>query len=132
VFAEWDNNGTINDKQYKLLKYDMSYGFAVDNVGHIKIFRFFFNGESSPFKYSPTMTFNTGQPIGNSERNNWCQSLWAHMYNLSDQTSDGSWETWDNWNWCLNSSARNKHYIHKDSATELHVTATSPDFTTCV
>jgi hypothetical protein len=132
VFAEWDNRGTPGAKNYKLVNYATDYGFTVDNVGHIEIFRFHFNGESSPFKYSPTMNFNTGQPIGNSERHNWCQSLWAHMSNLSDQISDHSWETWDDWNWCLNSSARNKHYIHKDSATELHVTATSPDFTTCV
>ncbi len=131
MFAEWDNNGIINDKQYKLLSYSTDYRFTSDNVGHVEIFRFYFNGESSPFAYSPKMLFDTGQPIGNSERNNWCQSMWAHMHNLSDQKSDGTWETWDNWAWCFNNTARNPYYIHKDSDTELHVTATSPDFTTC-
>jgi hypothetical protein len=132
AFAEWDNNGTPGAKNYKLVSYGTDPGFQIQNVGHIEIFRFYFNTETSPFAYSPTMTFNTGQPIGNSERHNWCQSLYAHMQNLADQLSDGSFETWDDWSWCLNDSARNPYYIHKDSSTEFHVTATSPNFTTCV
>jgi len=131
AFAEWDNNGTPGAKNYKLVSYDTDYGFTIANPGHIEIFRFYFNTETAPFAYSPTMLFDTGQPIGNSERHNWCQSLWAHMHNLTDQASDHTWGTWDGWDWCLNSSARNPYYIHRDSDSELHVTATGPDFTTC-
>lgn len=125
VFAEWDNAGTPGSKNYKLVSYDTDYGFTIANVGHVEIFRFYFNTETSPFAYSPTMSFDTGQVLGNSERRNWCQSLYAHMHNLADQLSDGSWETWDNWTGCKNTTVRNPYYMHKDSDTELHVTSSS-------
>lgn len=126
VFAEWENGyGNYGSKNYKLVNYGTDYGFTIDNVGHVEIFRFYFDTETSPFQYSPTMAFDTGQPIGNSERNNWCQSMWAHMYNLSNQGSDGSWGTWYGWAWCYNTSARNPYYVHKDSDSELHITNNS-------
>jgi hypothetical protein len=125
VFAEWNDRGTVGSFNYKLVNYGTNYGFTVDNVGHIEIFRFYFDGESSPFQYSPTMNFDTGEPLGNSERRNWCQSLYAHMYNLNDMTPSGSWETWDNWAGCKNTTSRNPYYMHKDSDTELHVTSSS-------
>lgn len=43
---------------------------------------------------------------------------------LNDYTTSG-WETWDNWNACLNTSSRNPYYLHKDSDTEFHVTTDS-------
>lgn len=129
AFAEWDNAGTPGSKNYKLVSYNTDYGFTIENYGGVKIFRFYFDGETSPFAYSPTMSFNTGEPLGNSERRNWCQSLYAHMYNLSDLTNSivngGSWETWDNWTGCTNTTVRNPYYMHKDSDTELHVTSNS-------
>jgi hypothetical protein len=132
VFAEWDNAGRQNHFDYKLIgAYDTDRNFRIENVGHIKIFRFYFAGESSPFTYSPTMNFNIGYPRGNSERHNWCQSLYAHFYNLNDQISDGTWENWDTWAKCINTTARNPYYMHKDSSSEFHVTSTSPNNMTC-
>lgn len=123
VFAEWQNgSGNHGYYNYKLVSYDTNYKFwAVNLPGGNPIFQFWFDGDTSPFHYSPTMNFGTAQPLGNSERHNWCQSLYAHFYNLNDYTSSG-WETWDNWNACLNSTARNPYYMHRDSDTEFHVT----------
>jgi len=132
VFAEWENQGRGGSQNYKLVSYDTNYRFRIRNDGHIGIFRFYFDGEASPFEFSPTMSFNTGRPIGNSERKNWCQSLWAHLFNLNDQISSGAWQTWGNWAFCLNSSRRNPHYMHKNSSTEFHVTGTSPNNMTCI
>ncbi len=128
VFAEWQNtSGSSNHgfKNYKLVSYDTNRTFWLVNLpGGNPIFQFWFDGDSSPFAYSPTMAFGTAPPLGNSERHNWCQSLYAHMYNLNDYTSSG-WETWDSWNACLNSTARNPYYMHRDSDTEFHVTNNS-------
>jgi hypothetical protein len=127
VFAEWDNNGNGGYKNYNNLNYGTNYGFTIENYGQIKIWRFYFGG--TLLGYSPTMTFNSGQPIGNSERNNWCQSLWTNMYNLNDYTSSRTWEgSWDDWAFCLNSSiysTGNPYYMHKNSSTQLTVTTSS-------
>lgn len=124
MYAYWVDGGTPGQKIYKSLSENTSYRFRVENDGHIEIFRFYFNGDSSPFKYSPTMNFNTGFPIGNSERYNNCDSLWTHMYDLSYQIADGSWSSsWGNWACWGNTS--NGWYLHKDSDSELHVTNNS-------
>jgi hypothetical protein len=70
------------------------------------------------------MNFNTGSPVTNSERYNSCDSLWAHMYDLSHMTSDGSWSAsyGDLKCWADTSST---WYLHKDSNSELHVNQTS-------
>lgn len=84
VFAEWQNTSASSNhgyKNYKLVSYDTNYKFwAVDLPGGNPIFQFWFDGDTSPFAYSPTMAFGTAPPLGNSERHNWCQSLYAHMY----------------------------------------------------
>lgn len=131
VFIEWDNNGAhgpVPPQNFDHLNYGTNYGpFAPANVGHHQIFRFYYQG--NVIGYSPTMTFDSGQPLGNSERNNWCQSLWTNMYNLNDFTSSGIWEgSWDDWAGCLNtstSSTGNPYYMHKNSSTQLTVTASS-------
>jgi hypothetical protein len=133
VFAYWDNNGSEPSSPtfHGTLNYDTDKLFwTVNPPGGNPIFQFWFDNDSSPFEYSPTMTFGTAMPMGNSERHNWCQSLYAHLYNLNDYTSSG-WETWDNWVGCFNTSARNPYYMHKNSDTEFHVTATSPNNMTC-
>jgi hypothetical protein len=125
VFAEWNDRGTPNGYNYKLVPYDTDQWFKVVNPpGGNPIFQYWFGDDSSPFKYSPTMNFGTGQVLGNSERRNWCQSLFTHMYDLNDYTSSG-WETWDGWAGCTNTTSRNPFYMHKDSDTELHVTSSS-------
>jgi hypothetical protein len=92
----------------------------------VEIYRFYFG--SDLLGYSPTMTSDAGMPIGNSKRHNWCQSLWTNMYNLNDYTASRTWETWDDWAFCLNtstSSTGNPYYMHKNSDTQLTVTAVS-------
>jgi hypothetical protein len=96
----------------------------VNLPGGNPIFQFWFDGDASPFYYSASMAFGTSPPLGNSERHNWCQSLWTHFSSLNDYTTNG-WETWDGWNFCANGTARNPFYLHRDSDTEFHVTQTS-------
>jgi len=133
VFAEWDNNGVADAVNYNIHPlYGNNYGFTIENYGHVRIFRFYFG--STLLGYSPTMIFNDAKPIGNSERKNWCQSLWAHFYNLNDYTPSRTWENWDNWAFCFNSShlsPGNPFFMHKDSATQFHVYATGPDNMSC-
>jgi hypothetical protein len=128
VFIEWDNMGVGGAQNFDHLNYGTNYGpFAIANVGHNLIYRFYYYG--NVIGYSPTMTSDAGRPIGNSERNNWCQSLWTNMYNLNDYTSSGIWEgSWDDWAFCVNSSTSstgNPFYMHRNSSTQLTVTASS-------
>jgi hypothetical protein len=126
VFAEWYNGGTRGFFNYNKVNFGTDVAVRVENDGHIGIFRFYLDGESQPFAYSPTMGFQAASPRGNSERNFVCQSLYTHMFNLGDETSTpGTWETWDNWNYCKNESSGNPYYMHKDSDTELHVNSDS-------
>lgn len=55
VYAYWNNNGSPGQQIYKSLSEDTYYTFTVENVGHIGIWRYYFDSESSPFAYSPTM-----------------------------------------------------------------------------
>jgi len=130
VYAYWRNRGNYRSGgpqfAYGVLSYNDFYRFYVENVGHIEIWRFYFNGYTSPFTYTPTMNFDTAQPWGNSER--WCDyrvSLFTDMYGLNDYTSGGTWEDWDNWAGCINGSDRNKYYLHRISSTELLVNTNS-------
>lgn len=76
------------------------------------------------------MSFKTGSPIGNSERHNWCQSLWTRFKYLNNLTSSG-WTNWDNWDGCVNTSVRKPYYMHRNSSTEFHVNGTSPNNLNC-
>jgi hypothetical protein len=80
VYAEWLNRGADSLPQpftLQVLNENSYQGFYVDNVGHIDIFRFYVGGLR--FDYSPTMIFNTGYTITNSEHYNQCDSLWTDM-----------------------------------------------------
>jgi len=53
VYAEWVNRGVDSGPKFYTgysLSTDTSYRFFVENVGHIQIFRFLVDGQSSPFK----------------------------------------------------------------------------------
>src|SRR6266567_5157476 len=123
VYAEWINRDTDSRPRFYSgysLKLDTNYTFLVENVGHINIFRFKVDGQSSPFDYSPTMNFNTGTVITNSEHYNTCDSLYTHMYALSHMRSDTSWHDYDNLACLLNNSGGN-WLFNKISNTELKV-----------
>jgi hypothetical protein len=128
VYAEWHIGSNDSGFQYYTgysLNTDTNYNFRIENVGHIGIFRFYVDGQSSPFMYSPTMPFNRGYAIANSERHNYCDSLWTHIYGLNYFDTSGNWVPWGDLGCWNNTSARNPYYLHKDSNTELHVTQTS-------
>jgi hypothetical protein len=127
VYAEWVNRGVDSGPQYYTgysLSTDTDYRFFAENVGHIDIFRFYVDGESSPFNYSPTMNFNTGEVLTNSEHYNTCDSLYTHMYALGHMRSDGSWHDYDNLACYYNNSGGN-WLFEKNSNTELHVDQTT-------
>lgn len=123
VFAFWINRGTPGQRAYKSLSENTNYLFRVENVGHIEIFRFYLDGESSPFAYSPTMKFDTAWPAPNSEHYNTCDSLWTHMYGLSYFTGSGSWSSSYNDLECWYNTS--KWYLYKNSNSELHVYSSS-------
>lgn len=95
VYAEWINRGTDSYPQYYTsyhLNYDSySYSFFVFNSGHQGIFRFKMSGDSSPFNYSPTMNFNQGMILTNSEHYNSCDTLYTEERNLNYFDSSGNW-----------------------------------------
>jgi hypothetical protein len=125
VYAYWYNRGVQGKSIHVSLSDDTNRAFTVQNIGHIEIFQFVFDGESSPFAYSPTMTFNIGIPLANSERWNYCDSLYTHIYNLVYLTNSG-WSTdWGNWGCWTNGSVRNPYYLHKNSDSDMNVTSSS-------
>lgn len=94
VYAEWLNRGVDSGPQFYTgysLNYDTNYNFKVQNDGHLEIFRFYVDGQTTPLNYSPTMDFNLGAILTNSEHYNTCDSLWTHMYDLSYFNSAGNW-----------------------------------------
>ncbi len=68
-----------------------SYIFDVFNSGHRGIFRFKMASDPSPFNYSPTMNFNQGPVITNSEHYNSCDSMYTEMDFLNYYGSSGNW-----------------------------------------
>ncbi len=124
VYAFWVNGGTPGHFTYTSVSEDTNRTFTVENVGHIEIFRFYFDGESSPFAYSPKMTFDFASPLTNSEHYNTCDSLWTHMYGLNYFQNDGTWSSSYGDLECAGNSAEG-WYLHKDSNSELHVTQDS-------
>ena len=93
VFSEWVNRGSDSGPRFYTgisLLYDTDYKFEVKNVGHVKIFRYVVDGESSPFDYSPTMNFNLGTIVTNSERRNTCDTMYTEMTSLGYIDSNGN------------------------------------------
>jgi hypothetical protein len=94
VYAEWVNRGVDGNPQFYTgysLSYNTNYTFKVQNTGHVYIWRYYIDGQGSPFNYSPTMNFQQGTVVTNSERYNTCDSMWTHMYSLEYFSSGGSW-----------------------------------------
>lgn len=131
VYAYWQNSSTPGQFVYKSLSDDTDYRFRLENVGDIYIWRFVFGSESSPFAYSPTMSFNQGYSQSNSEHYSSCDSLYDHHYDLSYYTyQTGSWSSdWGNWYCNFNNTV--DWYLHKDSASELHVTQNGSGALSC-
>jgi hypothetical protein len=127
VFAEWVNRGADSGPKFYTgysLSTNTDTTFIVENVGHIGIFRFYVDGQSSAFNFSPTMNFNSGLLITNSEHYNTCDSLWTHMYNINYFDANGNWSSsYGNLQCRKNTSTG--WYLHKDSNSELHVNQTS-------
>src|SRR6266487_3699459 len=76
------------------LSEDTNRTFTVENAGHIEIWRFYFDSESSPFAYSPTMIFNSSTALSTSQLRTPCNSLWTHMYCLNYISSGAVWPSW--------------------------------------
>jgi hypothetical protein len=108
------------------LSYDTDTWFRIDNVGGNEIFRYVIDGQSSPIGYSPTMNFNVGWPLTNSERYNTCDSLYTHQYDLSEDVSGGSDPVWQDYSTleCF-ANTSSDWYMHINSDTNLDVTQTA-------
>lgn len=124
VYSEWVNRGADSGPQFYTgysLNYDTHYRFSVINVGHIDIFRFLVDGQSSPFNYSPTMNFNRGTVITNSEHHNTCDSMWTDMSGLEYFDSSGNYVSGYGNLACYYNGSINDWLFNKISNTELKV-----------
>ena len=122
VYSEWVSDGADSYAQwYGTINSNTDYHFKVENVGDIGIWRFYFDGDSTPFKYSPTMNFNTGYALTNSEHHNNCDSMWAHFYGLGDSPSIGNWTSSYGDLECWTDNSVNDWLFYKDSNSENHV-----------
>ncbi len=124
VYAFWVNKGTPGQKIHVSVSEDTDHTFTVENVGHIEIFRFYFDSETSPFAYSPTMAFDAATALTNSEHFNTCDSLWTHMYGLNFFSVGGDWRTWGDLE-CAGNTAKPDWFLYKNSNSELHVYSSS-------
>jgi hypothetical protein len=94
VYSEWINDGVDSDRQpYRgySLSTNSTYHFRVENVGNQDIWRFIVDGQSGPFNYSPTMNFNYGFNLNNSERYNNCDPLYTSFTELGYSNSPTNW-----------------------------------------
>jgi|SRR5580658_144360 hypothetical protein len=124
LYAEWVNDGVDSTAQYDgSIDTNTNYVFDVENEGGVGVWRFKFDG-GNPFNYSPTMNFNYGTAITNSEHFESCDSLWAHFYNLKDE---GSIDNWDSAYFdyeCWSNNSINDWYFNRSSNSESYVTQT--------
>lgn len=124
LYAEWVSDGTDSLPQFNgTINSNTNYQFVVKNVGDVGIWRFVFSNDSSPFDYSPTMNFNTGQAVTNSEHHNNCDTMWAHFYNLEDAPNTDSWTNYGDYE-CLSDNSINGWYFNRTSNNEGYVTQT--------
>jgi hypothetical protein len=124
VYAEWVNRGVDSLPQFYTgfsLNYDTYYSFMVFNSGHQEIFRFKVGNEVSPFNYSPTMNFDLGRVITNSEHYNSCDSLWTDMQSLSYYNSSGNFINGYGNLACFSNDSVNDWLFNKIDNTELKV-----------
>lgn len=132
VYSEWVNRGADSDANiytgYSLTQGN-NYHFEVTNVNNIDIWRYYVGGQSTAFDYSPTMNFNYGIAVTNSERNAECDSMEAHFYNLKYAFSNSDWATYENLKCYLNNTT--DWYYHKLSNSEERVNQTSGMSGTC-
>jgi hypothetical protein len=108
------------------LSYDTTVNFRIENVGDQGVFRFVVADEGSPIAYSPTMGFNEGWPVTNSEHYNTCDTLWTNMSGLEDQYSlqPEIWESYVDVN-CWNNTSVNDWYLQKVNSDEIQVNQNS-------
>jgi len=110
----------------RILNYNTSVRFRIENTGGRGIFRYVIAEQPSPIGYSPTMTFNGGSALTNSEHHNNCGTLWTDMYSLQEQTQISP-EIWSATYFdleCWNNTSINGWYLHKFSDGEVQVNQT--------
>lgn len=107
------------------LTYNTDVRFRIENLGDNEIFRYVIDGQTTPIGYSPTMPFNRGFPLTNSEHYNTCDSLWTDMHSLSYQYN--LTPTWYSWSitQCFANDSTDGWYLHLVSATEIQVNQSS-------
>lgn len=130
AYSEWKIGSTDSGFQYYTgysLSAGNNYVFTVVN-GANNTWQYYVDNQSAPFASSPTMPFNNGYSVANSERHNSCDSLWTHMYSLNYFSRSGSWSSsyddlvcWSN----DSTPGPNPYYLYKNSNSELHVYTSS-------
>ncbi len=105
------------------LNFDVYYRFKIENVNDIGIFRYYFEGQTTPLGYSPTMSFNDGYALANSEHRNTCDTLYTDLTGLQDMISNGTWSNYSLIGCWYNTS--NDWYIHLNSNSGITVNQTT-------
>jgi len=126
VYAEWVNDGVDSGPQET--SYDPTTNanvhVRVENVGDRDIWRFVVANQGSPFNYSPTMDFNSGYTITNSEHYINCDTLYASFQNLDYSDSPGNWtSSYEDYQCYFDDS--DDWYFHLNSNSSSDVTQTS-------
>jgi hypothetical protein len=138
VYAEWIVDGMDSNPQWDTNSGDLIYPntnriFKVQNDAHAFQFRFYFDGDGTPFNYSGyNANLNQGYDLTNSEHYNSCDSMWTHMYGLSYYNVSNQWVSPYGqliWYYC-NTDGHWLLNIPDNSNSELYVDA-PPDPGTC-
>jgi hypothetical protein len=107
------------------LHYDSNVRFRIENLSNQGVFRYVIDGQSSPIAYSPTMNFNQGFAVTNSEHYNSCDTMWTDMFSLQHQYAiNPGWSDWANIT-CWADTSQNDWYVHAVSSTEVQVNQNS-------
>jgi hypothetical protein len=109
------------------LSYDNDYRFKVQDSNQDGYFDYYVGdpGNTSLFRTSPKMVFVKGLVVTNSEHYNSCDSLWAHMNNLSYFNISNNWVNsydylWEYLctsqnSWLFNKISNNEHYVGENA-----------------
>ena len=97
--------------------------FRIENLGNQGVFRYVIDGRSSPIAFSPTMDFNQGFAVTNSEHYNSCDTMWTDMFSLQHQYAiNPGWSDWANITcFRVTDPSINDWYLHAVTSTEVQV-----------
>jgi hypothetical protein len=125
LYFEWVDRGTDSHVRYSSdLTNDIgaNHGFKVQDANGDKIWTAYYKSSTQAFDSSPVMNFNNGEAITNSERNNTCDTQYAHFNNLKTCNTHNpcSWSVYGNLQ-CFAITGTTDYKFYKISDSEHYV-----------